>query len=213
MTRTDGPTVDDGLTSRGRRTRVALIEAAREVFERDGFGGRITDIAEGAGVAHGTFYTYFESKEEIFLAVSEQLMLEFFPPVGGGGRSGSHAAHTAIEAANRRYLESYLRHGRLMVLWEEMPGVSPGLGRLIRDARAAIVERNRRAIVRLQLAGVADAGVDARYAAVALGGMVNHFAYHWVSEGVDFEIDAAVTQLTRLWANALRLPVPEGSTE
>src|SRR5690242_16840281 len=53
------------LTPRGQRTRAALIAAARTVFERDGFiNARITDIAETAGTAHGSFYSYFTSKEE-----------------------------------------------------------------------------------------------------------------------------------------------------
>jgi AcrR family transcriptional regulator len=196
------------LTPRGRRTRHALVDAAKEVFERDGFAARITDIAEHAGVAHGTFYTYFESKEEIFLAVSQELLEEFFPGRPRTDAPAPRDAYAAIESTNRQYLESYRRHGRLMVLWEEMPGVSPGLSGLIDDARAAVVDRTRRAILRLQSAGAADPAVDARYAAHALGGMVNRFAYGWVSRDEEFDLDTAVTQLSLLWANALRVPVP-----
>lgn len=197
----------DGLTPRGRRTREALVDSAKDIFERDGFGARITDIAEHAGVAHGTFYTYFDSKEEIFLAVSQELLEEFFP-AAHARQPRARDAWTAIENANRQYLEAYLRHGRLMVLWEEMPGVSPGLSDLIDDARATVVDRTRRAILRLQDDGRADAGVDARYAAHALGGMVNRFAYSWVAKDEAFDLDTAVTQLSLLWANALRVPVP-----
>ncbi|GEL25327.1 hypothetical protein PSU4_42810 [Pseudonocardia sulfidoxydans NBRC 16205] len=200
-------TAQDGLTPRGRRTREALVDAAKDIFERDGFGARITDIAEHAGVAHGTFYTYFDSKEEIFLAVSQELLEEFFP-AAHTRPTPAPDAWTAIEAANRRYLEAYLRHGRLMVLWEEMPGVSPGLSDLIDDARATVVDRTRRAILRLQDDGRADPDVDARYAAHALGGMVNRFAYGWVAKDEPFDLDTAVTQLSLLWANALCVPVP-----
>src|SRR4051794_2983245 len=63
----DIDTPERPLTPRGRRTRSALVSAARAVFERDGFvGARVTDIAAHAGVAHGTFYTYFDSKEAVF---------------------------------------------------------------------------------------------------------------------------------------------------
>ena len=66
------------LSERGRRTRGALIGAARRVFERDGFidAIRITDIAEEAGAAHGTFYTYFDSKEAALRAVILQSEFE-----------------------------------------------------------------------------------------------------------------------------------------
>ena len=64
------PKPPEQLSERGRRTREALIGAARRVFERDGFiDARITDIAEEAGAAHGTFYTYFDSKEAALRAV------------------------------------------------------------------------------------------------------------------------------------------------
>ena len=43
-------------SARGARTRQTLVEAARRVFERDGFlDARITDITAEAGVAAGTF--------------------------------------------------------------------------------------------------------------------------------------------------------------
>jgi AcrR family transcriptional regulator len=58
------------VTARGERTRSALVAAARRVFERDGFQeSRLTDITAEANCSTGTFYTYFQSKEEILDAV------------------------------------------------------------------------------------------------------------------------------------------------
>ena len=46
-----------------------LLSAARTVFSRDGFhDATIDDIAREAGVAKGTVYLYFKSKQEIYLA-------------------------------------------------------------------------------------------------------------------------------------------------
>jgi AcrR family transcriptional regulator len=57
---------------KGVRTRARLIDAAKQVFERDGFlDARIVDIAETADLAPGSFYHYFDSKEQIFLEVAE----------------------------------------------------------------------------------------------------------------------------------------------
>src|SRR5580698_7583907 len=51
-------------SAKGRRTRARLLEAAKAVFERDGFlAARISDIAAEAEVSHGSFYHYFDSKE------------------------------------------------------------------------------------------------------------------------------------------------------
>ena len=57
-------------TPRGRKTRNKLLEAAEIEFGEKGFHeAGISGITHRAGVALGTFYTYFESKEEIFRAL------------------------------------------------------------------------------------------------------------------------------------------------
>ena len=57
-------------TERGRRTVRKLLEAAAQEFGQRGFhDAAITGITQRAGVALGTFYTYFESKEELFRAL------------------------------------------------------------------------------------------------------------------------------------------------
>jgi AcrR family transcriptional regulator len=61
-------------TARGRRTREALLEAALQEFGQRGFHATgITDITRRAGVALGSFYTWFDSKEAIYRAVIAHL--------------------------------------------------------------------------------------------------------------------------------------------
>jgi AcrR family transcriptional regulator len=57
-------------TRRGRRTREKLLHAAEAEFGEKGYADTsIASITGRAGVALGTFYVYFESKEEIFRAL------------------------------------------------------------------------------------------------------------------------------------------------
>ena len=57
-------------TRRGKKTRWRILDAAEAEFGEKGFHeGSISGITQRAGVALGTFYTYFESKEEIFNAL------------------------------------------------------------------------------------------------------------------------------------------------
>ena len=57
-------------TARGKRTREKLLQAAEIEFGERGFHeAAISGITHRAGVALGTFYTYFESKEELFQAL------------------------------------------------------------------------------------------------------------------------------------------------
>jgi AcrR family transcriptional regulator len=51
-------------------TRERLLEAARSVIEERGYGAAsVLAIAERAGVAAGTLYRHFDSKEELFVEV------------------------------------------------------------------------------------------------------------------------------------------------
>ncbi|WP_187289412.1 TetR/AcrR family transcriptional regulator [Xylanimonas cellulosilytica] len=64
---TDVPTI----SARRERTRERLLDAAAQVFARVGFGGASVEaIAEAAGFTRGAFYSNFESKEELFLALT-----------------------------------------------------------------------------------------------------------------------------------------------
>ncbi len=62
------------LTSRGKRTRQQLLDAAELVFGEKGFEqSSIAEITQRAEVALGTFYVYFENKHAIFVELVEQL--------------------------------------------------------------------------------------------------------------------------------------------
>jgi AcrR family transcriptional regulator len=193
------------LTPRGRRTRNALIEAAAKVFARDGFlDCRIADIAETAGVAHGTFYTYFSSKEEVFHEVifvvqRDMASHDDAPPA----TDEKQTPWQVVEAANRRYITAYRRNAQLMATLEQVATFNDDVRKLRLELRDRFVDRNTRAIKRWQRAGLADPDIDAGYAANALGTMVDRFAYTWFVLGQTFDEERAVETLTRLWLQSL----------
>ncbi len=91
-------------TERGRRTHRALLDAAAQEFGSKGFHATgITDITRRAGVALGSFYTYFSSKEEIFRALVTDLSAQVKAHVG----PHVQAAPDAL-ARERAALESFL---------------------------------------------------------------------------------------------------------
>jgi AcrR family transcriptional regulator len=54
--------------------REEILDAARRVFAEQGFRGTtIADIAEEAGIALGTIYLYFPSKDDVFAALNQRL--------------------------------------------------------------------------------------------------------------------------------------------
>jgi AcrR family transcriptional regulator len=194
------------VSARGNRTRDALVGAARRVFERDGFlEARITDIADEAGVAAGSFYTYFTSKDDVFAAVMDEVNEEMLHPrLSTADRDDPVAV---IEAANRAYLAAYRRNAKLMGLMEEVAQVDEEFRRQRMRRATAFVRRNARAIARLQQRGLADPELDPELAAHAMSSMVSRMAYLRYVQGFGTASAEALTQtLTRLWANALGIP-------
>jgi AcrR family transcriptional regulator len=189
------------------RTRSALLRGAREVFERDGYvKARIADIAGAAGVAHGSFYSHFDGKAEIFEAVHAEIAEEMLHPAPvARGRGGDQPGlEAAIEAANRHYLLTYRRNAKLMALLEQVATIDDRFRRLRLERTDAFVERNARLIARLQEEGEADTVLDPRLASMALSAMVSRSAYFAFVAGRRVNVDALARTLSRLWVNSLR---------
>jgi AcrR family transcriptional regulator len=185
-------------TERGRRTRAALLQAARQAFEQRGFDDcRMNDIADAAGVSHGTVYTYFDSKEEVLGGVIDELLVELQDDL----RTGSKDPMARIEEANRRYLVAYRENARFLQVVEQASVTDPGMGTRLDEFRRRYHARVGAALRRLQDQGRIPAELPADVAATALCAMVEGFSRYWHKPLTD-DINAT---LTRLWVNALGL--------
>ena len=195
-------------TERGAQTRDDLLEAAQDVFWDKGYiATRVADIVERAGVSHGSFYTYFDSKEAVLWALASDLH-EILTDAGTGVRAevGGDEVRT-IELATRRYLDNYMHHRRITRLMEDVAVFNPDMRAARLHTRELFVHRVERSIRRLQEAGKADVRLDASYASEALVSMVSHFAYHAVVTRRDLNLDTAVETLTIIWAQGIGLRV------
>src|SRR5687767_13202897 len=57
--------------------REAILRAATEVFAQHGyFQAQVADVARAAGVAAGTVYLYFRSKDDLLASIFERTMKE-----------------------------------------------------------------------------------------------------------------------------------------
>ncbi len=87
-----------------RDKRIAILQAAIEVFAQKGFHrSRVADIARRAGVADGTIYLYFASKDDILITIFEEKMADLL-----------HDARKAIDSVSdpreklRRFAEYHM---------------------------------------------------------------------------------------------------------
>lgn len=200
-----------GASARGRRTRALLLDAARQVFERDGYlDARVADIVQVAGTSHGTFYTYFDSKLDAFRGVVAGLSAEIRDAVAvplphdDGGRPEPAAEFVRrLDASNRAFLDVYRKNHRMMLLMEQMATIDPQVGETRKAGRRRHTDRIAASIRRLQSRGMVPADLDPRIAAAALAGMVSNFGYHWLAMGEPFDEEKAKATLTRMWLGAL----------
>lgn len=70
--------------ARREHRRALILRAAVETFSASGYHRtRIADIIKSAGIARGTFYLYFGSKNAIFLELLDTLLDEFLSGIDG----------------------------------------------------------------------------------------------------------------------------------
>lgn len=134
-------------TERGRRTQRAILDAAAAEFGDKGFHeSSIVSITQRAGVALGSFYTYFESKEALFKALVADMsgrVRDHVAPVLREHRGGAIAAEgVALEA----FLRFAREHKEIYRIIDEAEFVAP------EDWRAHYLNTAARILERLQAA-------------------------------------------------------------
>jgi AcrR family transcriptional regulator len=141
-------------TARGERTMRKILDAAREEFGDRGFSeSSIVGITQRAGVALGTFYTYFDSKEALFQALVRDMSAQVRDNVGPALADAKDALD-----GERRALEAFLKfvrdHRDIYRIIDESEFVEPTAYRehyettAVRIAARLKVARNRGEIAR-----------------------------------------------------------------
>src|SRR6476469_9415591 len=116
-------------TARGERTLRKILDAARDEFGERGFSeSSIVGITQRAGVALGTFYTYFDSKEALFQALVRDMSAQVRDNVGPaftGARDGLDGERRALAA----FLRFAREHRDIYRIVDESEFVEPSVYR------------------------------------------------------------------------------------
>lgn len=131
--------IDHGRTlrPRGERTRQRLLDAGAKVLPARGYhDARVDDIVEVAGVSHGSFYRYFENKDDFFRALAEAAstrmieLLDAFP---------AQADRAELQQWFEEWFTTYGSNGGVISTWQEMQSADPDLVSFSQQVGASVI--------------------------------------------------------------------------
>lgn len=192
------PEATSPRTSRGERTAARLRDAARAVFGERGYAAaRVEDVVAGAGVSHGTFYTYYENKAAVLDALIDETAAELQAVVEEPweGPDAARAIATVIE----RFVGIFAGHADVMGTWLEASAHEPHFRQRLREVRDGYIAR-----VAEQLEpALRDTGHDPHVAAAALVAMVEGYATQGLRADDAADRASRVRTLAALWFGGL----------
>src|SRR5256714_675602 len=185
--------------------RDAILRAAIDVFaERGFFNAQVADVARAAGVAAGTVYLYFKSKDDLLVSIFERSMRE-------GLAKGRAAVAQPCDPRERllRLARAHLArlgHDRnlAIVFQVELRQSTKFMERfsatLLRDYLGLI----REAIADGQREGLFRADVKATAMAKMLFGALDEMATNWILSRRRYALEADADTVVDLFVNGAR---------
>lgn len=142
----DAPKIEHrrDLRPRGEKTRKRLLDAGAKVLPAHGYAAaRVDDIVAAAGVSHGSFYRYFENKDDFFRVLAEDASLHMIELLDAFPGDPSTAALTEWCSA---WFATYESNGGVISVWQEMQESDPALATFSREVASAVIARLARVL-------------------------------------------------------------------
>jgi len=195
----------DTLLDSTQETRSRILEAAVNVFASKGYHDtKVDDIVSQSQTSKGSFYFYFPSKQDIFMALVDTFA-ELLESRLRERLSSESSGTARVDAALRVCLETF---GQYRSLAKIALVQATGLGAAFEEKRQAVNQRFIE-IVRENLdAAVADGGIppmDTEVAACAWVGALNEIVLRWVYTGQP-DPQRSLPALRRLMLQSVGIP-------
>lgn len=193
-------------TTKGKATRVRLLDAARSVFARDGYvGATMSGVATEASMSLGGLYRYFKDKDDLFSALIADTHDELFHASGATEHRLEIEPFDALLEANIGYLTHYYDNRDIMRTLVEAASVEPQFREFWWRMRNRHIDRFTAALETKRGIDEVD-GQPARVMVEAVACMVEQSAYVWYAQEAlqesQMPIKQAAEVVTRIWYNA-----------
>jgi TetR/AcrR family transcriptional regulator, fatty acid metabolism regulator protein len=161
--------------------REAIMRAATKVFARSGyFNAKVADVAREAGVADGTVYLYFKSKEEILRSIFERNTSEAVS-AGREELAKIEDPREKLRRIARHHLERLGADRDLAVVFQvELRGTTKFMEEFSAAGLAEYLGLIREVFEEGQAAGVFRQGLNAKLVAKILFGALDEMATNWI---------------------------------
>ena len=154
--------------------RELLLDASERAFCRLGYARTtMAALAEEAGVTRPTVYSYFPSKDEVFVALADRVRREF---LALQERAVSDSPLETIKVSLYDYLEAFTRHHGMLTVIAHEALTDPAMGALLEEIFSRSNRRNTRFVERLAADGLVSPVVEPAVLSEALTGIVARFA-------------------------------------
>ena len=176
----------DGRTARAERNRELrrrqILDSSLAVFASQGYWSTsITDLVKAAGVARGTFYLYFDSKQAIFLDLLDELVGRLRGVVHGVDPTAGATVEAQLQAIVSKVLQTTAENRHLTrIVFREAVGLDADV-----EARMTAFYDELRAYLRhtLELGaalGFVRAGLDRETTAACILGALRGVVLRYV---------------------------------
>jgi TetR/AcrR family fatty acid metabolism transcriptional regulator len=161
--------------------REAILRAATRVFAENGyFNSKVADVARVAGVADGTVYLYFKSKEEILHSIFERNTSEAIAE-GREELSKIEDPREKLRRIARHHLERLGADRDLAVVFQvELRGSTKFMEEFSAAGLAEYLKLLREVFEEGQEAGVFRRELNAKIVAKVLFGALDEMATNWI---------------------------------
>jgi len=189
--------------------RDAILRAATKVFAQNGyFQSQVADVAKVAGVAAGTVYLYFQSKDDLLVSIFERTMREALGRVRAAVADTNDPAERLRRFA-RLHLSGLGRDRNLAIVFQvELRQSTKFMERfsstLLRDYLGMI----REAIESGQRHKLFRADVKATVAAKMFFGVLDEMATNWILSRRRYSLEADADAVVDLFLNGARARRP-----
>ena len=186
--------------------REAILKAAISVFAGKGyFNSKVADIAKAAGIADGTVYLYFKSKDEILHSIFDRAMEEF---IAEGRRE--LAELDGPEARLRRIAELHLEklggnRDLAIVFQVELRGSTKFMQEFSAAGFAEYLDIICRTIHDGQRSGVFRADVKPVVAAKILYGALDEMVTNWILSKKSYPLAPMAAEVLKIFLGGLKI--------